>query len=291
MSSEVSGLMNQILWICVLFNTSPSKSVSIQSLTCIFAAEPDVMYSLLVYDNSPAACCEKFDVTGNVNFEYFNNPDNPGIASAYNFGLQKAIESGIKWIALLDQDSKLDDAYIKYIYESLDACRSNTQIAAFVPMVFDQNGNLFSPAIMSVGGRIRRFRHISTGIQSGRMTAINSGTLLNVDLMKSLGGFNEVFHLDMLDHWYFNEIYRLNRKVYVMKSRMLHDLSVLDFKNNVSITRYQNILESEYYFIRNYGNILDVWFYKIRLLARIFKQIKFKDVAYLKKSFKYLVKI
>jgi hypothetical protein len=60
-----------------------------------------------------------------------------------------------------------------------------------------------------------------------------------------------MFSLDYLDHWLFYKITSERKKVRVIKSVIVHQLSVMDLKT-VSNKRYQSIFDSEYQFYQTY---------------------------------------
>jgi hypothetical protein len=101
--------------------------------------------------------------------------------------------------------------------------------------------------------------------------AINSGAVIRVAFLKEIGGFNEEFPLDYLDHWLFYEIYAKNYKTFVLDIYLHHDLSVMDY-NSISLTRYKSILHSEFTFYKKYKRELFPE-YRKQLFKRLLKQI------------------
>ena len=101
--------------------------------------------------------------------------------------------------------------------------------------------------------------------------AINSGALIRVEFLNIIGGFNEDFPLDYLDHWLFHEIYENGYKVRLLDLTLEHELSVMDY-SRVSLARYQSILESEIKFFKNYQQDL-YKAYRIQLAKRFLKQV------------------
>ena len=124
--------------------------------------------------------------------------------------------------------------------------------------------------------------NIEPGISLQPITGINSGTLIKTDLIQRIGGFNSLLPLDMLDHWYFREIYKLSKVVLVLETNIIQDLSVAgNFEETVSINRYKNILQAEKIFLKNDGLLAKIIF-NLRLIRRALKQIKFKNKEYFK---------
>ena len=92
----------------------------------------------------------------------------------------------------------------------------------------------------------------------------------------------------MLDHWYFREIYRAGKNVYLLDAEIYQNLSVSDdFEGKMSINRYCNFLKVESQFYKS-DSIFQYMMYKIRLNFRIVKQLKFNNKEYYKSSLKEL---
>ena len=92
----------------------------------------------------------------------------------------------------------------------------------------------------------------------------------------------------MLDHWYFREIYRLKKHVFVLDARVHHNLSVEEFEANMTPVRYSRILNSERAFFRE-DPLIGRTAYKIRLLFRLVKQMAYSNRNYLRMSFNALI--
>jgi len=103
-----------------------------------------------------------------------------------------------------------------------------------------------------------------------------------------MNGFNMNFSLDFLDHWYFREIFKSNKFIYVLNSTIYQSLSVSgNFENNVSIARYSKMLNAEKMFISLSGGV-HVFVFRLRLIFRLFKQINYHNKAYFKTTLQYL---
>ena len=91
-----------------------------------------------------------------------------------------------------------------------------------------------------------------------------------------LGGFNTQFPLDFLDHWLFFEIFQQQKSVYVLESKLQHELSVLHYES-MTTKRYQSILKAEKNYYQNYETQqLDN--HRKQLLKRTLKQwVKVKN--------------
>lgn len=277
--------LDDVLFVLVLYKTGLSESRSYKSLSSIIPQQ----INLFVFDNSPKTFKKsKISPNGNFKIEYTADVNNPGLSAAYNAALIRAILMNKKWLLLLDQDTLFTEEYIKDIY-SIDKDLLAPTVVAIIPKVnsIDNPYKIISPAKMYFGGKFKPI-NLESGVSFKPISAINSGTLINVDFLKSINGFKNNFQLDMLDHWYFREIYKANKQVYVLNSTIYQSLSVSgNFVDNISIERYKKMLHAEKMFVSLNGS-RHVFVFKLRLLFRLFKQIKYQNKAYFKSTFQYL---
>lgn len=274
------NISDKIFLVIVLYKTRLEDSKTIRSLNLYLNKSIDIF----IFDNSPIPQYDKESFFyGKLNISYFCNILNPGLAVAYNQALSKSLSKEKKWILLLDQDTELTKEYIEEI-SSINLDDFSIEIVAVIPKVFSPNNKLISPARMYLGG-ICRPVNIPNGIVKSNLTGINSGTILRVDYMNSINGFSLDFPLDMLDHWYFRKIFIDGKLVFLLKSSIYQNLSVSNnFEYNVSFDRYKMMLNSEYLFVKQQG-FFGVFTFRLKLLYKIFKQIRFKNKKYYKYSF------
>jgi len=280
--------LESLFSVIVLYNCSLEESKTIQSLDEALKSLEKTL-TLLVFDNSPEQqYAEKRFIYGNFNIIYEHDPSNPGLSKAYNEGFHSASRLEADWILLLDQDTVFNSDFFKYYLRALEDISTN-EIVCFIPQVLSYKDNtLLSPSKLCRGGITRPIKGIMPGIIEKPITSINAGTFISSEFVKSIGGFNDAFPLDMLDHWYFREIKIRRKKVLLLDTYIYHDLSVVSFFDNVSISRYENILLSEREFYKDH--IIDRIVYKLRLLIRIIKQIIAGEKEYTKLTFKSLIK-
>ncbi len=94
---------------------------------------------LIIYDNSPQR--QQNELFEKENTIYYHDPQNPGLAAAYNYALSQANER-TRCIVTLDQDTRLVDDY----FEILRKVAFTDECVAAVPMIFLGNGK-FLPSI------------------------------------------------------------------------------------------------------------------------------------------------
>lgn len=217
---------------------------------------------LLIYDNSPE---EQVDVLfKNAQVRYIHDPVNPGLAKAYNEGLQLFKEVSAQLLLLLDQDTEIDYPYL----DQLTSLEDLETVGAFVPNVFSGERKI-SPVFSEeyVGGSSSS---PEIGKTRQRLMAVNSGTVLTERGLSAIGVFNEAFPLDFLDHWLFWKLYQEQQTIEVLDMTLAHDLSVLDY-SKVSLERYESIITAERLFYQTYDkNMLTV--HTKHLIKRTIKQ-------------------
>jgi GT2 family glycosyltransferase len=225
--------------------------------------------SVVVYDNSPSrqvSSAEEEDL-----FAYKHDPNNGGIAAAYNWALEIAKLHCFSWMLLLDQDTRLPLTFLESLLGTIELHNSNQTVAAIVPFVNDGLVGI-SPSRVLFGRRVPLQRE-SHSLAECEVTAINSGAAIRVSFVQSLGGFNQNYKLDCLDHWLFRRLYAERKRVALSGSVLEHNLSVSDYRNQVSLARYSSILVSEVLFMTTEKRRAEMPLYIFRLLLRSVRQL------------------
>lgn len=227
---------------------------------------------VLIYDNSVKIKNQKDALPDG--YKFIKNQGNIGLAKTYNDALKKAKENQSDWLVLLDQDTELTGAYFEALF---NADIKDEAVVSLVPQIVSEDK--FVSPISSEGLPKIEKEQLTPGIYQDLM-AINSASALRVEFLVTLGGFNEAFPLDYLDHWLYFEINQRKKSIQVLDVTIQHELSVMDY-NSISLGRYQSILDSEATFYMKYS-LLSKKTYKKRLLLRFFKQmltVKNKQIA------------
>jgi len=254
-----------VLCVVVLYKMRPSQSMAVRSLQCALSDCPpgQKSFSVLLYDNTPVG-----SGPGPLpeDMMYESAGQNGGLAAAYNRAMDLAGLHGCSWLLLLDQDTAVPPDFIESTWAQMTKHDSNASVAAVVPMV-QSGGVAVSPKRVGFFG-LGALRRPGFGIQECEVMAINSGTLIRCDFVRSIGGFNRAYWLDFLDHWLFRQIYAAGRKVVVSECKLEHKLSVQDYRQNVSVARYRSILAGEAGFMTTHKAKSQIPFYLFRLLVR-----------------------
>ncbi|MDT2762720.1 glycosyltransferase [Enterococcus asini] len=250
-------LMGKKIYIVIVLYKQ--KWVDIPSRDCIENLVHRDAVEMLIYDNSPEEQTASFFEEQSVT--YIHDSMNPGLASAYNQALSFAKD--FEWLVLLDQDTKLSSSFF---YEIAKA-QPTDQVVSLVPQIFSGNQQIspvFSNQYVS-----KKSIYPKEGSYSEIM-AINSASVLRVSFLKEIGGFNEEFPLDFLDHWLYWKINDVGKKVQILPVKIQHSLSVLDY-TTLKFTRYQSILAAERLFYGEYAVTLKKQ-HRRHLLKRALKQ-------------------
>lgn len=267
--------LDEIFIIIVLYKNNLENSRTISTLRTFLNKK----VNLFVYDNSPEKQYQEEKFTyNNFDIQYFHDPTNSGLSKAYNHALALAYDKNYTWLLLLDQDTYFTKEYVEAIELLQIDDFKNT--AAIIPRVNSLNdGQQISPGKILLGGICRPLK-LKGGIVNSKISGINSGTILSVEYLKLINGFNTNYTLDMLDHWYFKKIFSDGKDVFLLNAEIKQDLSVLeDFEKSVSVERYEQMLNAECLFAEE-ESFLSLFVFKVRLILRILKQRKFKNKKY-----------
>lgn len=233
-------------------------------------------FRLLVCDNTPR---EILPIPRDFKGRYVRQPDNPGLATSYNVGLQEAQKNGCPWLLLLDQDTRLTPEYLQELCSNAASWLEDTSLAAVVPKLIE-NGIVQSPHAPI---RLRRAESISMGfcgVAPVDWNVYNSGAMLRVETLQSIGGFPRDFWLDFLDHATFHLLRSGGGRVWVMNAGLQHALSSNEAprKDHLFLARKHNVREAENLYYRRYGSAQEMRWYRRRTLLDIAVALRHLDV-------------
>lgn len=241
-SGAVAPITGQsVCAILVLYRRSLDESVAWRSLTGSGMAPGagDVRFQAIICDNSP----EPAPIPPLPAFASFiSDPQNRGLAHAYNFALARAAAEHYDWLLTLDQDTALPVDFLDRMLRHARA--ASPTIAAIVPQLSEGN-ILLSPRIVRFA-RTAAIHRGYVGVADGEVHAFNSAALWRVKALKDIGGFCEDFWLDHLDIWTHHQLHRAGYRVFIAGDLQLqHSLSLLDYKTRVTPERYASFLRAE----------------------------------------------
>ena len=238
-------------------------------------------FNIIIYDNSRYEQKIDHDEINELKIKYLLDSKNGGVAMAYNYAYNYAKQENSSWLLLLDQDTELNKNYFTELSKITNNLLSNKNIAAIVPRIFFKGTN-FSPCKVKWGGIHRSIDSKYTGPYSkGEIMAVGSASVLRISFIDEIKGFNPLFWLDCQDRWIYKKIFDTKKIVYIMKNKIEHELSVLDFKKLMNPNRYFNQIYYESLFMMMYKTIAENVFYLIRLFRRaVYLFFRTKNIKY-----------
>lgn len=259
----------RILVIVVLYKMQLAESRAIQTLFQNFARRPDLHDSIpvLIWDNSPTPL-QKLQP---LSFIYKHSPENLGVSGAYNRATKIAEAMSCQWLLLLDQDTAISDDFLPQMLKLGSRFLNKCEIAAVVPFLADGD-RILSP-LRVLFKRFEPLHRPFEGVFAGQVSAANSGTLIRIEALQQIGGFNEDFWLGFSDVVMFHLLHQQGKQVYIAGDLLLkHRNSLVDFKNLMSPERYSSYIAAEGAYWDTYRTVAQRAFYTLRILERAIRQ-------------------
>jgi rhamnosyltransferase len=172
-----SSFMKKIAGVVILFHPNFSKLIT------NISSYINQIEKLWIVCNSLVKEEEKTKITNlHPNIFFLINQENLGIAKALNQAANLAFNLGYNWLLTMDQDSRfISDKYFQFFREI-----DSDQVAIFAP----NPGKLYGQDDIE-DQTIKNVQYV-----------ITSGNLLNLNIWKKLGGFDEKLFIDEVDHDY-----------------------------------------------------------------------------------------
>lgn len=247
----------KIAGVVVLYKPSDFIKNSIAS----YIDKLDILY---VVDNS------EISNTGLVNeikclkkIEYISNNRNIGIASALNIGAEKALENYCDFLLTMDQDSR------------------------FLPEMFDKMIEYIKNIDTRKIGLITPFHKTSKNIPKKTiasedvLTAMTSGSIINLEAFKNVGGFLDELFIDHVDHEYCLRLMQNGYKIIQLNnSVLLHELGEKKVFNLI----FKKLLVLShsplrgYYIVRNGLYVSNLYKKQFPFFYRLFRKIFIKEI-------------
>ena len=279
----------QILVVVVLYKIQLAESQTIQGLLQAFSCYPELHDSLsvLIWDNSPTPLK---DLEVLSSFTYQHSQENLGVSGAYNRALKIAETMSCQWLLLLDQDTAIPADFLPQMLKLGSRFLTKPEFAAVVPFLMDGDRPLSPLSVL-----FKRFRPLDRpceGVYPGQVSAANSGTLMRVDALRQIGGFNEDFWLDFSDVVVFHLLHQHGKQVQIAGDLLLkHKNSAIDFNNLMSPERYSSYIAAEGAYWDTYGTAAQRAFHTLRILERAIRQKRrSKNLAHAKILLSYFFK-
>lgn len=232
-----------IFAVVVIYRLLPMESPGVRSLIAAARATEasELRVRLRIADNTPGG-----QVVGALpqGFEYCAYPANPGLVQPYNDALAAAEAEGFQWLLVLDQDTDLPMDFLTRVTAEAQRYANNPEVAAIVPSIVD-SGRLISPLCFRGGFLPMVLRAGVHGLAPRHVSAINSGSLLRCEALRSAGGYDPDFPLHNSDTRLYQKLNQAGYRVAIANVTVPHELSILKREQRISPERYRKMLVDE----------------------------------------------
>lgn len=229
-------------------------------------------YKVYIVDNSDNSNKELLD---GMEVNYYSLKKNTGIAFALNYGFERAIQDSCDWVITMDQDSYFENdiigIYIDYLKKN-----TNKEIGILCPTYHtDRQKKVHT----------QKFRYLNYVMQSGNM--------VNVEMYKKVGKYEEKLFIDTVDYDYCFRLKRhkykivecsdaiLNHKPAISKTKKILGKKIMYGQD--SPLRYYYQVRNLKYLIRKYKNFN-------MCLILLYKEIKCYFLFDNRKKYIYAIK-
>lgn len=208
-----------------------------------------IVQSIYVYDNTES---NKPDFINNVqtfdNCIYISNNRNDGISKSLNYLCEKAIEDGFKYILLLDQDSIFDITNIKKLFTSIKKCALEN-VGVFAPL---------SKPIKSYKESSYSYKeNMNNEVIREVDWKITSGSVIDLDVFNTIGGFDENLFIDKVDYDYCKTLKKNGYKTVEVSNSFLYQFlgeaqgGIFNFSQHNPIRHYY-LFRNRLYIVKKY---------------------------------------
>jgi len=145
---------------------------------------------LFVIDNSAVNNKSLLDVIPGFEekITYISSGENNGIGYALNKAAVLAMAAGYDWMLTMDQDSSFINSSSDKFFNRPNTIQNSKQVGILTPVHATQ---VYQEADQQNSNELTEIK-----------TCMTSGNLINLAIWKNIGGFNEEFFIDSVDHEY-----------------------------------------------------------------------------------------
>lgn len=252
--------------VIVLYKTTVKDSVSYKSLIESIDLWNDY-FELVVYNNSP----ENTILEEGSDYTSLSARENGFLATAYNEVLAYSEKKNYQWLLLLDQDTNITNNYIEKVL-SFVSCPNSSSYAAAFPKLYYKNIQI-SPRYYYKNTGV--FYNISNVSASGNVpleksqyiSVFNSASVLNIQALKSIGGFPLDYPLDLLDVVYYKRLLDKGYPFWMLDVSLSQGSSYHE-NQGLTISRHVDFLKKNRTFAKELKGTSIIFFY-LRLLSII----------------------
>lgn len=145
---------------------------------------------VLLFDNGSTTARQICQVANSIQgVEVHLSADNLGIATALNRLCRLAAQSGASHLVTLDQDSEASDGMVASLVEV-----SSPEVPIVTPFIVDRNKMTVTDFLALELPPLQYYR------DPARKGAITSGSLIDLEVIRAVGGFADDFFIDYVDY-------------------------------------------------------------------------------------------
>lgn len=226
--------------------------------------------SIIIVDNGSNQKClsilEELEKVDSIKIIY--NKFNYGIAKALNIGIKYALENGYEWVLTLDHDSVCEKSMISKMFKCFTVSKCDiSEVGIICPRVYDINKGMYIDKVKE--NDEKKDYYFTTD-------CIQSGSLYNINIFRSLGYFNEELFIYHVDFDFCEKIIKNGYKIIKCNSvKIFHEEGAKIQKKLLGMTVFYNNYSSNavYYITRN--TIYMAKKYNLKYLKRILKDFIF----------------
>lgn len=204
--------------------------------------------------------------------EYIWNKQNLGISVSLNIAVNLAKQNNSIFLLTMDQDSYFDSDTIKNMIKELN---TNNSVAIYAPSY-----------------------NMNNYCNQNNQIVMTSGNIINIAICEKLGGFNNDFFIDCVDHEYCLKALSNNYEIKIIKETILHHELGNIKVHNIGIKKIMttnHVSWRRYFITRNRLYINDMYKKKFPLFCKkelrnnkremikilLFEKNKFKKFYYI----------
>lgn len=269
MMNSKTNITAVVIW----FNPDKTSIANILTYSSFFKKIYIVDNSLTDNSTLAAECLNSF---------YIPNRSNMGIAKATNIGCERAFQDGFDWVMTMDQDSSWDITELKKFINLIENNKDGT-IASFAPT----HSNQIKSVIGDIKNKTKNKTDKEIIFQSKVMA---SGNIINLNIWKNCGKFNEDLFIDEVDHEFCYKLLKNGYKICEFQDvYMFHTLgnvkkTILPRPCKHSGVRLFYIFRNILFIKRNYPENFKNNGYKkyimVTFIQKLF-ELKFSDLKYI----------
>lgn len=244
------------------------------SITYSFFKKYKNNIEILIFDNGKEEFVEyNNEYCKNNKIHFYTLNKNVGISKAYNYVLDKIDIKEDNYIIVLDDDTILDDCYVKEAFNLIKQGKGDVLLP-----IITANNKIISPSKVQFNCRIKKTNNINS-LKKKNITAINSGMIVKTTVYRKIK-YNEEIFLDYVDHDFMKKVRNSNYNIYIMNSKIKQNYS--RFKQNElksEIFRFKIYLKDFKTYCKECNNLI---FYHLSVFKyKLTECIKYKNIKFI----------